>query len=134
MTWVALSAALVLFVVLLRALRLVALAARVPAEARSALSILGSSVLDEEEKERRLRRMSLGMLVTFLALAVRSALCLGAPALLVWAGARAGLYSLEAAVATASGIPFLLFGSVAAVGLWWLAERRARRRAGAPAR
>ena len=134
MTWAALAAALVVFVLLLRASRLVALAARVPAEARAALSVIASTALDEREKERRLRRMSFGMLVTFLALAARSALCLGVPALLVWAGARAGLYPLEAALATASGLPFLLTGSVAAVGLWWLAERRARRRLGLPAR
>ena len=134
MTWVALFAALVVFVVLLRVLRLVALGAKVPAEARAALSIMSSSALDDEEKERRLRRMSVSMLVTFAALAGGSAVCVGVPVLLVWAGAQAGLYPLEAAVATASGIPFLVIGSIAAVGLWWLAERRARRRTGLPAR
>lgn len=126
--WVVLATSVALFVLLLRALHLAPLAALVVSNSRRAAKTLVSKVLDEDEKEARVRRLSGLMARSFVSIALRSAVCVIAPATLVLAGAWIGIYPLSEAIATASGVPFIAAASVATVALWMIASRFSARK------
>ncbi len=91
MTLVVVIAAMALFFVALERSGLVGLSYRVVAESNAALKIVGARDLDDDAKEAAARRLAVDMLRLFVAMAVRVAAVLLAPAavlsLAVFAGA-----------------------------------------------
>lgn len=119
----ALLAGLLAFVAVLRLLRARDVAARVVATAQTSVLVMADASLDEDEKERRIRRASIALFKSFFAILGIGVLSCGAIVAIVWGGAAAGLYALDAAIATATGWPFLLGSTIAAVALWLALDR-----------
>ena len=69
----------VLFVVLLRALKLVARSRQVVSLSQESLSIVSDKQLSDDEKEAQLQKHSLALMALFGILVVGSAVALGAP-------------------------------------------------------
>ncbi|MEM7522786.1 MAG: hypothetical protein AAF360_03320 [Pseudomonadota bacterium] len=129
--WATLSFSVVLFAVLLRRFRIVALAHDVTTVTRRALRTMGATTLNDDEKERRIRHMAGRVARLGLSISLRSALCLAAAVAVVALGAGAGLYTIGAATRVAVGAPFILTATAAAIAVWWtlasLAAGRERR-------
>ncbi len=79
--------------------------------------------LTDDEKEARIRRSSVRMFGSFFAITGIGVAATGAAAVVVWAGAAAGLYTVAEAVALAVSWPFLIGCSIAAVALWVALDR-----------
>ena len=122
----ALLLGLVAFIAVLRILRAERVARRVASTAQTALRVMSDPDKSDDEKEREVRRASVTLLGLFLAIAGIGVAALGATAAVVWGGAQAGLYSLDAAIAVASSWPFLIGSTVGAVVLWLALDRLGR--------
>ena len=121
----ALILAVLAFVAVLRVFDAAGAGGRALATARSATTTLRSPILSDEEKERAARRAAAGLFQSFLVFALIGGAALAASAAVVWAGSAAGLYPLDALVATATDWPFLLASSVVGVAAWMATERLA---------
>ena len=121
----ALIVAVLAFVAVLRVLDAAGAGGRALATARGATSTLRSPTLSDEEKERAARRAAAGLFQSFLVIALIGGAALAASAAVVWAGSAAGLYPLDALMATATDWPFLLASSVVGVAAWMATERLA---------
>ena len=122
----ALLLGLAAFIAVLRILRAERVARRVASTAQTALRVMSDPDKSDDEKEREVRRASVTLLGLFLAIAGIGVAALGATAAVVWGGAQAGLYSLDAAIAVASSWPFLIGSTVGAVVLWLALDRLGR--------
>lgn len=125
MSTLALVVGLAAFVAVLRLMRAADAGGTVLRVARSALATMSAPELTDDEKEARVRRFSGQMFRSFLAITGIAVVALAVPTALIWAGAAAGLYSIDRVVEVATGWPFLLAGSAGAVLLWAALERRA---------
>ncbi|MEQ8898365.1 MAG: sulfotransferase [Roseovarius sp.] len=123
----ALLLGLIAFIAVLRILRAEMVARRVASTAQTALRVMSDPDKTDDEKEREVRRASVRLLGLFFAIAGIGVAALGATVAVVWGGAQAGLYSIDAAIAVASGWPFLLGSSVGAVALWLALDRIGRK-------
>lgn len=123
MSLLALTAGVLVFVALLKALGAADTAAAAVRTARRAAATLSDAGLGDEAKEAAARAAAAGLFRSFLALASIAVAALGLPALLIWAGSAAGLYSLDHALAAATGWPFLLGSTLFAVVAWIALER-----------
>ncbi|WP_085793014.1 sulfotransferase [Roseivivax jejudonensis] len=119
----ALSLGLIAFVGVLRILRAEAVARRIVTTAQDALQVISTPDLSDIEKERRVRRASLSLFARFLAIAGIGLASFAAAAAIVWGGAAAGLYGLDAAMSAAVGWPFLVGSTLCAVALWLALDR-----------
>jgi hypothetical protein len=79
--------------------------------------------LGDDAKEQAARRAAGVMFASFLRITAIAVAALAAPALIVWAGSAAGLYSLEQATEVATGWRFLIAASLGAVLAWAALER-----------
>lgn len=122
MSYVFLVLALFVFVFALRRLRLVPKVKDCLADIGSAAAVMRAAGIDEDEKERTIRRATLRMSGAFFDILMRSLAALLAPAALVFAGVAAGFYGGEEAIAAASDPRLLIALSVLAVGLLRLAR------------
>lgn len=125
MSVLALIVAVLVCVGLLRTLGAAEIAGSVVRTAQGAVATLSDTALSDAEKEAAARAAAARLFRAFVAIAVTGLVALAVPAVLVWAGAAAGLYSLEAAIALATGWPFLLGATAVAVAAWLLLERLA---------
>lgn len=123
MSLVALIAGVLVFVGLLKAFGAADTGASALRTARGAAATLSDAGLDDDAKEAAARRAAAALFRSFLVLAAIAAAALGIPALIVWAGSAAGLYSLDQAVAAATGWPFLVGSTVLAIAAWIALER-----------
>ncbi|KZY29839.1 hypothetical protein A3731_25855 [Roseovarius sp. HI0049] len=130
----ALLLGLIAFIAVLRILRAERVARRVASTAQTALRVMSDPDKTDDEKEREVRRASVRLLGLFLAIAGIGVAALGATAAVVWGGAQARFYSIEAVIAVASGWPFLLGSTVGAVVLWLALDRIGGRKAAPEAR
>lgn len=128
MSLLALLIALAAFVVVLRVTGAEAAVTQSLATSRNAAAVIRAGDIDEDEKERRVRRAAGQLFGSFLRIAASAAASLIVPAAIVWAGAALGLWSIDRVVAIATGWPFLIGGSVAAVALWIGLNRMGRAR------
>ena len=125
MSLLALIAAVLVFVGLLRALRAADTGAEALRTAKVAAATLSAAGLSDDEKEAAARAAAGRLFRSFLAIAAIGVVALAAPAVLVWAGSAVGLYPLAAAVELATGWPFLVGSSLVAVAAWIALERLA---------
>jgi hypothetical protein len=121
---VALTAGVLVFVALLRALRAADAGAEALRTARGAVADLSAPGLSDVQKEAAARAAAARLFRSFVAIAAIGAIALAAPAALVWAGSAAGLYSLAGALELATGWPFLVGSSLVAVAAWLALEHR----------
>jgi hypothetical protein len=119
----ALIAGVLVFVGLLKVLGAAETGAGALRTARGAAATLSDSGLGDDAKEAAARAAAATLFRSFLGLAAIALAAVGIPALLIWAGAAAGLYSLDQAVAVATGWPFLLGSTLLAVVSWIALER-----------
>ncbi len=131
MTTAALLLSLVAFIAVLRVLKAQEVATRILSTAQDSILVIADRDLTDEEKEARIRRSSARMFGSFFAIAGIGIAATGAAALVVWAGAAAGLYTVDEAVALAVSWPFLIGCSVAAVVLWLALDRISGQKAAA---
>lgn len=117
MSYVFVVLALFVFLFALRRLRLVAKVQRCFAGIGTAVTVMRATGIDEDEKERTIRRATLRMGGAFLDILARSLAALLAPVALVLAGIAAGFYAGEEAIAAASDPLLLIALSILAVGL-----------------
>ena len=115
------------FAGVLHLLELPARAAEVGRRSREALDTLRDRGLDDDAKERALRRHSLRLLVLMGNLLGGSALALGLSLGGVWLLDRAGLASLPAVWSVLESPGFLAVTVVAGTGLWLVGRRPGRR-------
>jgi hypothetical protein len=120
---VALIAGVLVFVGLLKALGAAETGAAALRTARSAAATLADAGLGDDAKEAAARRAAAVLFRSFLVLAGIAVAALGVPAFVIWAGSAAGLYSLDHAVAAATGWPFLVASTLLAVAAWIALER-----------
>ncbi len=123
MSFVALIAGVLVFVGLLKALGAAETGAAALRTARGAAATLSDAGLGDDAKEAAARRAAGALFRSFVVLVGIAIAALGAPALLVWAGSAVGLYSLDHAVAAATGWPFLVGSTLLAVAAWIALER-----------
>jgi hypothetical protein len=121
----ALILAVLAFVAVLRILDAAGASGRALSTVRAATTTLRSSTLSDDEKERAARRAAAGLFRSFVAITLICGAALAASAAVVWAGSAAGLYPLDALVATATDWPFLLASTVVGVAAWVATERLA---------
>lgn len=114
---------LLAFVAVLRALKTQQIASEVIGTSQQALGVLTDPNLSDDEKEASVRRAALRLFGNFLSITAIAIAAVAASALLVWTGAAAGLYTLNAAVDLAMGWPFILVSSVAIIIVWVALER-----------
>ena len=96
--------------------------------ARAAVAAMSAAGLPEAEKEARVRRASVRLFRSFLVIGGIALAAVAAAAAIVWGGAWAGLYRIEDAVEVATGWPFLVLSSAAAVLAWIALDRLSRSR------
>lgn len=123
MSLVALTAGVLVFVGLLKALGAAETGAEALRTARSAAATLSDAGLGDDAKEAAARRAAAVLFRSFVVLVGIAIAALGVPALLVWAGSAAGLYPLDHAIAAATGWPFLLGSALLGIGAWIALER-----------
>jgi hypothetical protein len=123
-TLVALAASVAAFVALLRLLNAAETGGEAVRTARAAVATLSAPGLSDAEKEAASRRAAGRLFRSFLLIAGTAAVALAVPAAIVWAGSAVGLYTLDQAVAVATGWPFLLGSTAVVVLAWILMERR----------
>lgn len=111
------------FAWLLHGLGLPERAAEVTRRSREGLSILGDPSLDDDEKERGLRRLARRLFALLGILVGGSALALAVPLAAVWALERAGVASLEAVLGVLERPDFLAATAVVGLGGWLLLGR-----------
>lgn len=128
----ALALSVLAFIAVLRLSGTVTVAGNAAAVARDAAAAMRSPGLTDEEKEARSRRAAVALFGAFLRIAAGSLAAIAASAAVVWAGAAAGFYRIEEAIAVATGWPFLVGASVAAVAAWIAADRLTRQKAERP--
>lgn len=119
----ALIAATLVFVAVLRVLDAAGAGERTIVTARGAVATLRDAALSDEEKERAARQAARGLFRGFFAILLIGGAALAAAAVVVWAGSAAGLYPLDALLATAVGWPFLLASTLLGTLAWIAAER-----------
>lgn len=124
----ALAISVLAFIVVLRLSGAVTVAGGAVGVARDAAAVMRSPGVSDDEKEARSRRAAIALFGAFLRIAGGSIAALTASAAVIWAGSAAGFYRIEEAVAVATGWPFLIGASVAAVVLWIAADGVARAR------
>ncbi len=132
MSLVALALGLLAFVAILHAFRAPQVASRIVSTAQDSIGVMADADLSEEEKERRIRAASLRLFGAFFTIAGIGLAALAAPAVILWVGARLGLYDLEGAISVATGWPFLATSTLAAIAIWVLLARRDAPNATAP--
>lgn len=113
----------VLFVVLLRALKLVARSRQVVSLSQESLSIVSDKQLSDDEKEAQLQKHSLALMALFGILVVGSAVALGAPIGVVWGLDKLGMMSFDGVMAVLVSWPFLLASTVLGTGAYILLSR-----------
>ena len=119
----ALALGLLAFVLVLRVLRAEALARNIVSTAQQSIQVITNPDLSDLDKERHVRRASLSLFGSFLKIAGIGVASVGATAAILWGGAEAGLYTLDAAMAVAMSWPFLLGSTLAAIALWIVLDR-----------
>lgn len=115
MSYVFLTAGLVVFVLGIKLLKLVPRVKGLLVGTREAVSVMRSPDLSEDEKERRIQRAALRTSGAFVDILLRSAASLVAPLVCVAIGVGAGLYGMDEAMTAAANPYFLLFLTVLAV-------------------
>lgn len=119
----ALTVGVLVFVSLLRAFNAGGIARRAIVAARGAAATLRNEDLSDDQKERASRDAAGRLFGSFLAIALIGCVACGGFALLVWAGSAAGLYPLDAALATAASWQFLVISTLVGTGAWMAMER-----------
>jgi hypothetical protein len=110
--------AIVSFVAFVAAFQASGIAARargVIATTRAAVQVMANESLPDEEKELRVRSASRSLLAAFCGLALRSAMVVAAPALVVWGADAIGLAPSAEVIAFLVTWPALVGFSVVAV-------------------
>jgi hypothetical protein len=123
MTVAFLIAGLVAFVAVLRLTHAAAIARDVIGTAQDAFGVMTDPDLSEDTKETAVRRASIRLVGRFLLIGGIGVAALAAAALVVWSGAAAGFYTLDAALRIATGWPFVLITSAGAVAAWIALDR-----------
>jgi TRAP-type C4-dicarboxylate transport system permease large subunit len=93
------------------------------ATVRSAIRAMADRTLSDDEKERFFRRASLRLFADFFRISLSGVFALTVPAVILWAGIVAGLFSPEDVARTALSWPFLLGSGTGSV-IAWLALKR----------
>lgn len=113
----------ILFVVLLKALKLVARSRQVVSLSQESLSIVSDKQLSDDEKEARLQKHSVTLIGLFGILVAGSAVALGAPIGMVWGLDKLGMMSFDGVMAVLVSWPFLLASTVLGTGAYVLVSR-----------
>ena len=119
MIYIALSLALILFMVVLRLGRVVERSVDVVRAARGSVGAMTSSVLSDEEKEARIRRDALRMMRAFAGITFWSAVAVAVPLATVVLAGLAGFYDLDRAAAIAGSWWFILAATAGMTVAWW---------------
>ena len=121
-------ALVLLFVLLLRRLRLVEESRDVVGLSRSSLETIRDATLDDEVKEKRLQANTLTLFRHFVSLSIRGGIALLAPAGIAWGAAALGWVSLDDLLRVSVSPAFL--GAAAVVALVAMPRSGGRARAG----
>lgn len=95
MTLILLLASAALFVALLHFLHVIEISTGVFAKSRQAMAVMSDASLDDDQKERAVRSMTVEMFALFGRIVARLVLAAVPPTLLVWAAIRLQLTSMD---------------------------------------
>ena len=113
----------VAFALVVERLGLPARAREAAGRARESAEVLGDPDVEDDEKERRLRRQSLRLFGLVGVLAGGSALALGLPLGGVWLLERAGVGTLAGVLAVLERVDFLVGATVVGTAAYLVARR-----------
>lgn len=114
---------ILLFVFLIRRLNLVAYVHEVTARSRDAATIFRDPNLSDDEKEARMQKHSLRLLVLFVILVTGSAVALFAPIGVIWLLDLAGLFSLDGVLHTLMRWDFIAATTVLGIAVYFIVKR-----------
>lgn len=118
MTYVVLSVAVAVFILLIRLTRIVPVTRVMMADTRDALAVMGAPDLSEDEKERAIQSAAIRAFRALFSIVARVAVIVFLPLLLVIVGANVGLYTLEEASAAAVNGYFIAASTLVVIVLW----------------
>ena len=118
-------AVVVLFVVLIYALRVVPMAREAIALASGAVRIMRDPSIEDEIKEEQLQRRSLRLFGQLALLVAGFSAALVLPLVMIWLLERAAVVSLEAVTRILLRWDFIALSSAACVAIYLLAQKRA---------
>lgn len=123
MALAALVAGLVAFIAILKSLNVQRYAADAIRVTHDAVGVIVDPDLDDDAKEKHVRRATFSLLKSFaILLAIAAAAFLAAAAFVV-GGDLLGLFSLDSAIGLATSWSFILWSSLGAIALWVLFAR-----------
>lgn len=115
-----------LFIVLIYVLRVVSTAREAITLASDAVRIMRDPSIDDEIKENQLQRRSLRLFAQLALLIAGFSAALALPLAMIWLLERAAVVSLEAVTTILLRWDFIALSSVTCVGIYLLAQKRAR--------
>lgn len=116
--YVVLSGALALFMMGIRLSKVVGLVLDLSRLSRDTVAVMRDPALSDIEKEKATQKAAVTSFKSFIAITLRVAAIVGAPAALVYLGARTGAYSLGGIEAAAFDWWFVVASTVVMVALF----------------
>ena len=118
--WVGAIILVIGFIVLLQLLGITKKSHHVVRIALHSMKIIGSSRLNDEQKESKLRKNSQRLFGLFFILALGGAIALLIPLAVLWLGDFLGLVSLDAVLTTTVSPAFLIISTISAIAILYL--------------
>ena len=118
MTYAFLAASLLLFMLAIRVFGVVPKVRGIMASTRSAVAVMRSAELSDEQKEEQVQKAAVAMFASCFSVIVRILGTIAVPVIFVTVGAYVGLFTAEEVSAAAGNWTFIVVSSVAMIGLW----------------
>ncbi len=118
MTYAFLAASVLLFMVAIKVFSVLPKVQGIVASTRSAVAVMRSTELSEEQKEEQIQKAAIAMFAPCFSVIVRILGTIAVPVIFVTAPTYFGLYTADEVYAAAGNWIFIVVSSVAMIGLW----------------
>ncbi len=118
MTYAFLAASLLLFMLTIKVFGVFPKVQGIVASTRSAVAVMRSTELSEEQKEEQVQKAAIAMFASCFSVIVRILGTIAVPVIFVIAPKYVGLYTADEVYAAAGNWIFIVVSSVAMIGLW----------------
>lgn len=118
MTYAFLVVSVFLFMLAIRLFGVVPHVREIMADTNTALSVMRSRELDDEEKEERVQKAAIAMMKASVVVITRIAATVAVPVIFVAVPVYFGLYTADEVLVAASNWIFIVVSSVVMIALW----------------